>query len=469
MMPVKQFYLFIANISCFIFLCTSLKCIDKPSVLRYNPRKYSMSYTLKNKENKAVFTITIPLKEVEKGMRTSAESMSKETKIPGFRPGKASYEVVKKRIGEVKLLENAAETLVRDAFLQAMLAENLDTVGQPFFTAEKMAPGNDLIFKVEIALFPHVTKLADYKELSVKKQSTKPTKETIERAKKDLVLMQTKEVRKEKEKKLEKGDKVVVNLTMKKDDVVLEGGEGQDHGIYTSEPYYIDGFIDKIIGAKEEETRDFILTFPSDHFQKHLAGAEINFSVQIKEIFALEAPKIDDTFAKALGLTDVNELEEKLSENLQNENEAEEKMRQEKEVMEAIIAQSTFDAVPDILINQEINRMIHELEHSIKSRGMTMDDYLGQIGRGLAELKLDFTPTALKRIQSAIIIKEIAKDKTFQVEEGDIDAQIDKIADQYKDNKDAMKKVHEPEYRDYVAYQMTNKLVLDHLRETIVK
>lgn len=428
-----------------------------------------MKYEIKEEKNKAILTITIPAADVEAGMHHAAEHMSQDSSIPGFRPGKAPYEVVKQRVGEMALLEHAAEELIRAAFVDAMLKEDLETVGQPFFNAEKMAPGNDLIFTVEIALLPKVKKLADLSSLSVEKKETKPTEEAIERAKKDLAMMQTKEVRKESGNTLEKGDKVVVDLTMKKDGVVLEGGEGQSHGIYTAEPYYIDGFIEKIIGKKEGETAEFTLPFPKDHFQKHLAGADVDFEVAIKEIFSLDAPKIDDAFAKKIGLKDAKELEAKLQENLQAENESEERKRLEQATIEAVISKSDIEEIPDILINQEVNRMIGELEQQVTSQGQKFDDYLQQIGKGIAELKLDFTPTALKRVQASIIIKEIAKQENLSADEKTIDSELEKVSDYYSDNKEAQEQISSPQYRDYVAQQLTNRNVIEYLIKEIVK
>jgi trigger factor len=426
-----------------------------------------MAYTLKTENNKATFTLTIDLETVERGMQHAAEHLSKDTKIPGFRPGKAPYDIVKQRFGEMALLEAAAEDLIRAEFMQAMMAENLEVVGQPYFDAEKLAPGNPIVVKAEVALAPKVKKLADWKKLSVKAESTEPKKETIERAKKDLTMMQTKEMRAKSDTKLKKGDKAVVDLTMKEGGVVLEGGEGQSHGIYTNEPHYIEGFVEKIIGAKEGEEKKFSLSFPEDHYQKHLAGKDIDFEVTVKEIFHLETPELDDDFAKKLGLKDAADLEEKLKANLVMEAETEERKRQEQEVIEAIIAKSTFEEVPDLLVNQEIERMIQELEQQVKQQGRELDEYLKSIGKSLAELKIDFTANALKRIQASMVLKAISEDEKVAVDEKEIDAELDRQAETY--GEEAKKMIYSPEYRARIEAQMKQKAIIDLLLDTIVK
>ena len=124
----------------------------------------------KNEDNKVTVILTIPKDEVEAGMHHAAEHMAEDTSIPGFRPGKAGYEIVKKRVGEMKLLEAAAEELIRNAFVKAMMEENFQTVGQPYFDVVKMAPDNDMIIKVEIALYPGVTKIADFSSIKIPSQ-----------------------------------------------------------------------------------------------------------------------------------------------------------------------------------------------------------------------------------------------------------------------------------------------------------
>ncbi|MFA6522023.1 MAG: trigger factor [Patescibacteria group bacterium] len=427
-----------------------------------------MPYTLEIKDNKATFTLTIPAETVEAGMQHASEHMSEESSIPGFRPGKASYEVVKQRVGEMKLLEAAAEELIRAAFVDAMLKEDLETVGQPYFNAVKMAPGNDMVITAEVALFPKVLELADYEKLSVEKKDTKPSKETIESAKKELATMQTKETRKVAGEVLVKGDKAVVNLTMKKEGVVLEGGEGRNHGIYTAEPHYIDGIVEKILGAKEGEERTFTLPFPKDHYQKHLAGQNIDFTVVVNEIYGLDTPTIDEEFAKKVGLESLAKLEEKLSENMQAENEEEERLRQDREVLDLLAEKSKFEAIPDLLINQEIDKMTHELEHSLKDRGLEIDSYLKSINKTPADLKLDFAKAALRRVQVGLVLKEISKKEKIEVTDAELDPELDKIAEQY-DDEEIKKRIYGPDYREYVRAQHVNRKTIELLKSKMVK
>ncbi len=428
-----------------------------------------MSYTIEKENNTAKITLTIETALVEEGMKRAAQRMSEQSAIPGFRPGKATYEAVKQRVGEMALLEASAEELIRAAFVEAMLKEDLETVGQPHFHTEVLAPGNDIIVTAEVALYPHVIKLADYKSMTVTKEDPKATPELIEGAKRDLQMMRTKEIRKEKGSTLEKGDKTVVNLVMKQGGVVLEGGEGKNHGIYTGEAHYIPGLVEKLLGAKEEEVKSFTLPFPETHYQKHLAGKDVDFDVTINEIYKLEAPEIDDAFAKTLGLNTAKELEDKIAENITAERTHDESLRQDKAILDAISAKSTFEEIPELLVNQELNKMVMELEHTIKDRGMELDEYLKSIGKSISELKLEFTKGALERIKASLVLKSIIESEKITVSEETLDKELDRIAEGYKENAEVKKQIYSPEYRAYIEMQLKNKAALEYLKGIMVK
>lgn len=420
-------------------------------------------------DNKIKLTVTVPVEAVEAACEESAKELATEAKIPGFRPGRASYNVVKQRFGEQAILEHAVENLVRGTLVSALLAENLETVGSPHFNVEKMAPGNELIYSAEIALMPSVKKLADYHKLSVQKPGVEPTAALIDEAKRDLTRMQTKEVRAASGAALQKGDKAVVNMGMKKDGVTIEGGEGKNHGVYTAEAHYIPGFVDQLLGMKEGDEKTFALSFPKEHYQKHLAGQNVDFTVRLNEIFTLETPALDDEFAKSVGLKDAAELETKLRENLRAENVAEADRTVEKNALELLADKSTFDAIPDLLVNEEVTRMTHELEHRIESQGMNLQEYLSSIGKSMADLKLDFTAPALSRIKIMLVLKAVAKQEHVTVSDDELDTELDRLAEQLPAADERRKRIYEPEYREYVRAQLTNKKTIDLLKAAMVK
>ena len=162
-------------------------------------------------------TFTVSVEEQTPFLEAAAEHISEHSTIPGFRPGKAGYEIVKQRVGETKIMEEALEKIVRSLFVKALLDNEIDTVGSPKIDVEKMAPGNELVFTAEVTRMPAVKELADFKSLSVQGKVPEVADHDVELALKDLTRMQTKEVRAASGSIVSATDKAVVSMDMKKD------------------------------------------------------------------------------------------------------------------------------------------------------------------------------------------------------------------------------------------------------------
>jgi len=400
-------------------------------------------------------------------MKGAAERLSQESNIPGFRPGKAPYDMIKQRVGEMAILEEAVQHIVRAKFTEAIVAEDIDTVGSPEVNMEKLAPGNPIKFQITVALLPEIEKLADYKSKKIDKKPVEVSDEKMEKVLKDVAKMQTKE--KVVERAATKADKVIVDLTMEQNHVAIEGGASPNFQVFLSEENYIPGLTDKLVGMKAGEEKEFSLKFPDDHFQKNLAGKEVDIKVKMQNVYELEAPEINDEFAKSIGQKDLNALKETLRQNLKAEAEQEQAQRLEQDIFQSLIKDTRFADIPEILVNEEINKMLHELEHNAAQQGMKFEDYLKSINKTMADLKLEFAPQAMERVKAALILRKIIETEKIEADEKELDAEIDKLAANYKDNDDAKKQIYSPEYREYMSNVTKNRKAIEMLKENMVK
>ncbi|MCX6714271.1 MAG: trigger factor [Candidatus Uhrbacteria bacterium] len=413
-------------------------------------------------------TFTVSVEEQQPFLEAAAEHISEHSTIPGFRPGKAGYEIVKQRVGEAKIMEEALEKIVRAYFVEAILKNEIDTVGSPKIEVEKMAAGNELIFTAEVTRMPSVKELADFKKLSVQGKVPEVADHDVELALKDLTRMQTKEVRAEAGSVVKETDKAVVSMDMKKAGVGIEGGQSPNHAVYLAEEYYIPGFKEQLVGLKEGESKNFTLPFPADHAQEFLAGQDIDFEIVLKELFHLEPPQMDDAFAQSLGLKDFAMMRDLIHKNLMDEKIREEQMRQEKEALELIANKTQFENIPDLLLNEEIEKMIRELKSRVEEQGMDFEKYVQSLKKTLVQIKLDFTPQALMRIKVAIAMREIARRETLSVTDEELDTELDEVAARHEDP-ESKKQIYSPEYRQYVEQVVLNRKVIELVKSVMVK
>jgi trigger factor len=358
------------------------------------------------------------------------------------------------------------QSIVEKNYYEAVKAENLETIGMPQISLQKFAPGNDLEFKAEVALLPKIT-LADISKIKVDKKEVKATEAQVTDMLNNLKKMQAKEV--VKSGIATKDDKLVIDLNMFIENVPIEGGQAKNHQVYLNEPHYIPGLAEELVGLKKDDTKEFNLKFPAEHYQKHIAGKNVDFKIKVNDVFELHYPEINDEFAKALGQESVIKLKELLTTNITKEEEKKEDQRLEAAVLDQMIEKSTFEEIPDTIITAEKQKMFYELKHDLDERGISMEQYLMDIKKTEDQIFTDFQLGAEKRAKAALISRQISKDNNMIVSKEELDQEIAAIRAAYPDNEQVMENLKRPEVIDTIASTIQNKKVMQFLKEKIVK
>ncbi len=421
---------------------------------------------LPKSEVKLEFTVSV--EEARPYMEEAVKELSAARPVPGFRPGKLPFADGMRLYGPMVVLEHALERIVRASYVRAVVDNKLSPVGSPNVNVDQMTPDQPIKFTVIAPVEPTVTKLPELKDCSIERKGTK-----IDESQIDNTIEQIRKMRRSEaavDRAATADDLVVIDLEMKKDNVIIDGGAGAGYRVYLSEEHYIPGFAKELVGIKAGDERNFTLPFPKEHYQKHIAGQDINFNVKAKEVFELQLPAVDEEFSKAVGATDVADLRQKIRENM--ENEANQKADEAAEVamLEQLTEKATFTDIPEILVNEEVRRMIGELQQGIDQQGMKWEDYLSNIKKTADDLKIEFAPQAVRRIKSAVLIKAFAKEAGVEVKDEEVDEEIDAILNSLrKGDNETRARVTSPDYRDYVMIQMRNRKALEWLKDKCVK
>lgn len=426
-----------------------------------------MTYTRENLPKMTVkLTITLSHDEMDGLMEDAAKELAKDVAIDGFRKGHAPAEMVRQKLGDMKVLEAAMEPAIRKTFIEAVTAEKLETVGAPDIQVEKAAPHNDLIYTATVALMPSVVKLADFKKISIKAKTAEVPEKKIDDAIKELRRMQSKEV--SVDRAATEKDKVVVDFTMSKDKVVIEGGQAKDHAIYLEENYYVPGLKEQLLGMKAGDTKSFTLKFPETHYQKHLAGANIDYDVTMKQVFELTLPEFNDEFAKTLGQESAAKIREVIAGNMKMEAEEEHRRSTEIELLETLAEQSEFSEIPDLLVKNEVDAMFHELEHSVEERGIPFADYLRDMKKTPTELRKEFEPQGLRRVKVALVLGKCSDTLKTTVSEDELDTELDSMAAGYE-QQESKARIYSPQFRDHQKIVLRNRKTIEELKKLMVK
>lgn len=406
----------------------------------------------------------------DKIIKKVAKHFSENTKLDGFRKGKVPFDLIKKTIGEDKLLQEGAEEAVKQYYVDYVIKEKIEAIGQPELKFKKMAWGNDLEVDIEVAVLPEVELNKNWKEEVAKinkkfdKKEIKVEKKEIERELETLAKQRAKISTVDRPAK--KGDQVQVDFEAYKDKVILEGGSAKDHTLIIGEGRFIPGFEDNLIGMKASEVKEFELAFPKDYHAKHLAGQKVTFKVTMKNVQQREVPELNDEFAKGIGkFKSLKEIEKNIEEGLKQEKEKKIKQEQHLKIIEKLIDEVKME-IPKVLIDSEIEKMNMELENQLSQMGLNKETYLQQIGSSAEKLESQWKEKdAPKRVKAALILRKISVDNKIEPQSKDIQDRVNQVIQHYQMMSQGKEIENLDTQRIYanIKSEMTNEMVLDYL------
>jgi len=424
-----------------------------------------MKINKNNTGKKIELTVELSWEELKPYLDEAAKKISKDVKVEGFRPGHVPYDILKKKIGEMEIVQEAANAAINKTaskVLKDEVKEDEHLIGQPQVKLTKVAVDSPLEYKINISLMPEI-KLSKYKELGIKEKKVEIKDEEIEKVIKDLQNMRAKE--KITDHAVQDGDKVLVDIDMFLDKVPIEGGQGKGTAVMVGGDYIIPGFDKELIGAKKNDIREFKLPYPKDHYQKNLAGKIVEFKVKINEVYEREVPKADEEFAKTLGAKSMDDVKKQIKENMEAEQKQKNEQKMVIEIFETILKSTSFSHIPDSMVHSEAHNMIHELKHNVEQQGAKFEDYLIHIKKSAEEMEKELMPEAEKRVKTSLMLSEVVKIEKIKVEEKELTEAIEKQLEIYKDNPEMKKKADTPEFKNYVQYNLINQKVIDKLKE----
>lgn len=408
----------------------------------------------KNKNLKEI-VIKVEGEKWESALDKAFKKANAKAKIPGFRPGKATKEIYLKNYGIESLFMEASNYCVEDAYNQ-MLEENKDLqiAAQPILDIRSIDE-KYIEYVFTLTLKPEV-KLGKYKDLKVKKETVKVTKEEIEHS-----IDHMREHYKEnvvKEGKVENGDIAIIDFEGFNNGVAFEGGKGENYSLEIGSNTFIPGFEEQIIGMSVGEEKDINVTFPEDYHAEDLKGKPVVFKVKVNEIKEVKIPELDKEFFEDLGMEGINTkeaLEAQVKENIKASKEAQAEEKYIDDLL-AEVAESTEVDVPDTMINDETDRMVDQFAEHIAMQGISIEQFYQFTNSSKEALKEQYKEEALKRIKYRLIIEEIIKEEKIEVTDEEVEKEVEELAKKYNMTKEEVKKQY-GENLDYIKYDLEVK------------
>lgn len=406
--------------------------------------------------------VEVPQSEMAGFWDLAGQKLAENLAVKGFRPGKIPREIVEKTVGSEKFFNKAAELAIEKTYREIVKKNDIEPVGAPEITVLKISPADDFSYKLKVAVLPEVI-LPDYKTL-VKSMTSKLQKVESKEVEDALRWLRSSRAKiTEVQRPANLGDLVEIDFEIRLSGVKMENGSSKNQPLILGEGHFVPGLEENLVGMKTGEEKEFSLKVPDKFWEKNLAGKIVDFKVKMGPVKERELPEINDAFARSLGnFENLAALEKSIREGLLREKEMKEKERFRIEMADKIVAEINWD-LPEILIENEVYKMLHELRTDIESRGLKFEDYLTQIKKTVPELEHEFREPACRRVKIALVLRSIAKAEKIEPKMEEVEEKMNEILKLYPDAKAAEKDVNLPELYERMVAILTNEKVFEYL------
>jgi len=388
----------------------------------------------------------------------------KSIQVPGFRKGKATQGMVEKMYGEGAFYEEALELVYPSAVQGAIDEAGLRIVDQPFdLDVSIMSKAEGVEMKFKVTTYPEV-KLGDYKGLEAKMNSFEVNDEEVEEEIKTLQDRNSRLITVE-DRAAEMGDSVELDFEGFVDGVAFDGGKGENYPLELGSGSFIPGFEEQVAGHNVDDEFDVNVTFPEE-YQADLAGKDAVFKCKIHEIKHKELPKIDDDFAKDVSEFDtLDELKEDIKKSIVEKKEKDAKVDFENKLLELVIENIEAE-IPDCMFDQKVDEMVQDYAYRLQMQGLDLNTYLQYLGQTMDEFKAQFEEGAKKQVKVALALEAIVEAEKIEANEDEINAEVDKLAEQYGMEADQIKAAVPA---DQLASDIKTRKAVDLIVETAKK
>jgi len=407
----------------------------------------------------AKLTITVEADVFEKAMNGAYQKNKGRINVQGFRKGKAPRAIIEKMYGPEIFYDDAANICIPEAYEKAYDECEEEIVSQPDIEVVSMGKGEPLVFTATVALRPPVT-LGKYKGVEVEAADVTVSDEEVEAA---IVREQEKNARtiEVTDRPVKSGDQTVIDFEGFVDGVAFEGGKGTDYPLTIGSGAFIPGFEDALIGAEIGKETDVNVTFPEEYQEKSLAGKPAVFKCTVKSIKEKELPELNDEFASEVSEFDtLAEYKESVKADLEVRKLSDAKAAKQDAVIDKIIEDSKMD-IPDAMLQTEQKNMINEFAQRMQAQGLTLQQYMQFSGMDNEKFMEQVKPQALSRIQSRLVLEEIAKAENITVTEEDYEAELKTMAEAYALELDKVKDMVGDEGRKQIEKDILVKKALE--------
>jgi trigger factor len=412
-----------------------------------------------NEGLKRAFMLTIPAEDIEARVDQEVKRIAPQVRMPGFRPGKVPPNLIRKMHGEA-LQRDALNGAVQEGVQQLLQEKNVRPAIQPEVELDRQyQPGKDAEVHVRLEALPEVPP-AEIEGLKLERLTVDADDAAVEEQLKQLANQSKHFTDAPKKHAAAIGDLVVMDFEGSVGGTPFEGGKGENMSVELGSGRLIPGFEDQLVGAKAGDTREVKVTFPEDYPSENLKGKAATFGATVKEVKVAGETKIDDEFAKSLGLQELSQLRAMLRDQQQQELNGLTRTHMKRQLLDQLAVRHDFP-VPQSMVEAEYQNILNQLRHEASHEADPK--------AALAEIEKDapeYRRIAERRVRLGLLLSEIGAANGIEVSEQEMNRLIAQAASQYqgKDRENFLRYVQqEPMFAAQLRAPLYEDKVVDFL------
>ena len=372
--------------------------------------------------------VEVPEEKIATEVQNRLQSMTKTTRIKGFRQGKVPLKVIQKQYG-TRVRKEVIGEVMQNSLYEAITQEKLQPATRPELEDFDAEQTEGLVFTAKIEVLPEIT-ISPVEELKIEKPVCNVSDNDVDK----MIEIVRKQHRKPEvvEREAVEDDSLVIDFIGRIDGEAFEGGTAKDFSLELGAKRFIEGFEDGLIGAKAGDKRVLKLKFPDEYGNEALAGKETEFEVDVKTVNELVLPELDSELFATLGVTDggLEEFRAEISKNMERESEQATLTRVKESVMDKLYQANKMD-LPASLVANEVTQLKTQYKSTLQQQGLSESD----IPMGGDSM---FKEQAEKRVTLQLLVADIIKTNGIKVDPAKVRAKIEKAAVGYEDTSEVI-------------------------------
>ena len=422
-----------------------------------------MKYTFEiGKKSTVKITIDLTAKEWNEAIDAAYQKTKGRYSMPGFRKGKVPKKVLEGAYGVGVFYEDAINYAFPKYYEEVLEKEpSIEAVASPEIDIKKISEKGITMLAV-VPVKPEVT-LGEYKGIKFKKNVYNVKDEDIEAEVSRLKERNSRMVE-VTDRAVQDGDSVVIDYSGSVDGVKFDGGTAEKQTLVIGSKTFIPGFEDQVIGMNIGEERDINVKFPEEYHAENLKGKDAVFAIKLHEIKVKELPELTDDFIKdATGSESVDAYKAEIKERLEKQNAERAERELEDEIVKKVTETSEMELC-DALVENQIDRMVQEMEYRMSYQGIKLEDYLKYIGKSMEDFRKGYEEQATEFVKSQLVIEKIIETEKIEATDEEVEKRVEDMAKAQNKPTPDVKKNMGARQLDYIKNDIIIKKLFDTLK-----